>query len=232
MTSSNKIITVIPARGGSKRIPNKNIRLLAGQPLIVYSIQTAESLGYPVYVSSDSELILKIASDWGASPVIRPPEFAKDDSTDLDWMGHFLEYYRIKEGGYPEKIVFLRPTTPLRNLDTVKRGIETFKDDSSSLRSVQPLAEAPEKAFRDEAGYLIPAVKWSDKLDSTNLPNQVFPIAYTGNGYVDIVRPEVIIKSNSLYGNKIQSFITEKTIDIDDLNEFKYAEYLLTPRKQ
>jgi len=229
----NKTIVVIPARGGSKRIPNKNLRLLAGNPLIVYSIKLGLELGVPVYVTSDSELILKLASDWGASPVVRPAELAKDDSTDLDWMGHFLEYYRGKEGAYPEQIVFLRPTTPLRTLETVKRGLSTFIEASSSLRSVQPLAEAPEKAFREEAGYLVPAVgcmscPGGGMSEVSNLPNQAFPLAYTGNGYIDIIRPDVIIKSNTLYGYNVQAFITEKTIDIDDLNDFKYAEYLLS----
>ena len=122
----SKTIVVVPARGGSKRIPNKNLRLLAGNPLIVYSIKIGLELKLPVYVTSDSELILKIASDWGASPVLRPTDLAKDESTDIEWMGHFLQYYRTKEGEYPDKIVFLRPTTPLRAVETVKRGIDTF----------------------------------------------------------------------------------------------------------
>jgi len=227
MTSNLKTVAVIPARGGSKRVKNKNLRPLATIPLIAYSIITARQLEIPVFVTSDSNDILKQAIYFGATPIKRPSELSTDTSPDIGWMNHFLEFLQKKRYYSVENIVFLRPTTPIRALETIKRGIGLFSDDASSLRSIQPLPEAPEKCFRVENGYLVSAINQKGLLNETNLPNQAFQTAYTGNGYLDIIRPKTVFDTNSLYGDKIQAFITEPTVDIDDLNDFKYAEYLI-----
>jgi CMP-N-acetylneuraminic acid synthetase len=223
----NNIVAFIGAREGSKRLVNKNLRLLANKPLIVHSIITG-LYTQPidrVIVSTDSIEIAQIARECEAEVSIRPKSLATDTSTDLDWISYTLEEFKTNNGYYPKTIVFLRPTTPLRTPYTVERIVSSFNDQNSSLRTVEQIPEAIEKMFRIENEVLIPACNVS--LEDTNNPNQVFPITYKANGYCDILKSETILNSNSLYGNKIQSYITPKTIEIDEPRDLELANLQL-----
>ena len=216
------IITIIGARSGSKRIPNKNLQFLGGYPLIAHSVIMGISLGYPVFVSTDSVEIANVSQQWGAGIIMRPPELATDIATDYDWIYHLLLKLEQAERHTPDLIAFLRPTTPFRATFTLKTALDTFNPNSSSLRSVEEIPEALEKHFRITDKYL--TSPFPMELDATNLPNQVFPKAYKANGYIDILRPEQI-KKGDIYGDKIQAYITAKSIEIDTLEDLDYANY-------
>jgi len=213
-----KTIVIIPARGGSKRIPNKNIILLGGKPLIEYSIHTGLELGYPVYVSTDSLKITEISLSLGAEVIIRPPELAQDDSSVVDCMAHALKILKIENC----KIIFLRPTTPFRDIDLIKKGIESFKDTSSSLRSIEPLSESLEKLVFIKEGYV---ESINPGIDLSVMPNQNLKVSYRTNGYLDIVRPYFILDRKELYGMASQPFITPFSPEIDTFGDLEYAEY-------
>uniref|UniRef100_A0A6M3IIE7 Putative cytidylyltransferase n=1 Tax=viral metagenome TaxID=1070528 RepID=A0A6M3IIE7_9ZZZZ len=222
-------IGLIGARGGSKRIPLKNIKLLGNYPLIAYSIFTSRASYFidKTIVSTDSPEIAKVAYDYEAKIIMRPKELASDTSTDYDWISHALGELRKRDGIYPENIVFLRPTSPFRCTSTVDTAISSFKKENTSLVSLEPISEAIEKTFRiTEEGMVIPAYP-NITIEETGNPNQMFPITYKANGYVDILRTEHILYAKSLYGNKIQSFISPKTIDIDTLEDWEYATFKL-----
>lgn len=228
-------IIIIGARSGSKRVPNKNLKLLGNEPLINWSILCAKVvLRYDTYVSSDSDEILDIVRKESTEfrkiiPIKRPSELASDISTDLDWIKHLLEeYYKVKKE-YPEKLIFLRPTTPIRDHRIVREAIKKFDEHESfsSLSSLEPISEAIEKTFRLKKDNIVIPAYPNISMEETNNPNQMFPQTYKANGYVDILKTENILKNNSLYGNKIFGFITPKTVDIDDIEDFQYAEFLL-----
>ena len=238
----NNIVTLIGARGQSKRIPNKNIKYLGKHPLVAYSIMTGMQLKYPVYVSSDSSLILDIAKSYGANTILRPKEYATDDSLDIEWLTHAIKEIENEENKTIATIILLRPTTPIRDILIVKKAISIFDKRATSLRSVEPLKEAIEKSLTIKNGYLIPSypfewlpispyfeneLKEKYKTDDlTILPNQVYTTSYMANGYIDILRTKILF-SKSLYGDKVQAFATERTIDIDTIEDFKLAELLI-----
>lgn len=216
----NKAI-IIGARAGSSRVKNKNIKLLNNIPLIVYTLKIAEQLKYTTYVSSDSDEILNIVKKYSSVKTIKRPEhLATKESKDLGWIKHLL----TELPKYPDQLIFLRPTTPLRNINVIKDAIRKFDKakNFTSLRSVEEMSESVYKTFHIESGYLKP-------IDSgmSDWPNQLLPISYKANGYIDILNVQHIAENDDLYGDHILPFITENTVEIDTENEFKYCEYIL-----
>lgn len=222
------VICVIPARSGSKSIKDKNIVELCGKPLIAHSIETALEANNidRVLVSTDSPDYRDISLSYGAEvPFIRPRHLALDTSTDLDFMGHLCAYLREQEECVPSIIVHLRPTTPLRDAKLVDSAIANFLCDSeaTSLRSAHLAPESPLKWFKkgESCRY------WKGFGDDeelvnesvANKPKQSFDPVYIPNGYVDIVRPEVVT-SGRLHGEKILAFCTPPVVEID--SEFEY----------
>lgn len=221
---SNKIV-IIGARGNSTRIFNKNIRKLGEILLIEYSLFTAELLGIPIYVSSDSDKILRTVNTHKPllNTIKRPIELASSNSTDIDWIRHLLIIYYEKNKTYPEQLILLRPTTPFREISIVKDAIKKFNNKKyTSLRSVEELKESIYKTYFLKNGYLEPFNK-----ENSNVANQTLPISYTANGYIDILLTEQILNSNDIYGDRIMPFITPRTIEIDDEFDFKLAEKLV-----
>lgn len=217
----NNIIVIIPARGGSKRIPNKNICILGHKPLIAYSIKIGLVLGLQTYVSTDSAEIAAISEEYGAKVINRPSEYAKDTSLDIEWLTHALgqiEYPDIGTG-----IMILRPTTPFRDSKLIADGISKFSDHATSLKSVEPLTEAMEKLLCIEQGYL--ECNGNIDLSACLLPNQSYKTTYKANGYLDIIRPYFILKMNNFYGYYSQAFVTSQVVEIDTLEDLEYAEY-------
>lgn len=224
------ILAIIPGRGGSKGVPNKNIKELKGHPLIDYSIITAHlsKLITRTIVSTDSIEIAGIAKKYGAEvPFLRPNKYAKDDSRDIEYVLHALEWLSINEKYIPDYIVQLRPTTPLRKPEIVDKAIKKILNNNhvTSLRSVHELAESPYKMFTIEK-YLVPYMS-KTPLNVTNYPRQLFPIAYKPNGYVDILKVEYVLTNHDMYGNKILPFITEPVIEVDTMEDFKRLEFKL-----
>lgn len=229
------VVAIIPARGGSKSIPNKNIKLLGQHPLITYSIAVAKlsNLIEQVIVSTDSPEIAEISQHYGADvPFLRPKEISKDDSTDIEFFNHYLSFMENQQIEPPEYLVHLRPTTPLRKASVIDKAIETILVNSSatSLRSVCFTPISPYKIFKMEGVYLKGFFPEDPRLEYYNLPRQIFPKSYIPNGYVDIVRTSTI-KTGMLHGNKMLGFVTEKIPDLDVPEDFDYAEEVLNDKR-
>jgi CMP-N,N'-diacetyllegionaminic acid synthase len=222
-----KIVSLIMARGGSKRVPRKNVKYLGDYPLLAYSVIASKLCSKidETYVSTDDLGIAYVGLFYGADvPYIRSKELASDTATDYDVMRDFLEKYYSFNQEYPTYIIHLRPTTPFRDINIISKAIESIKEGATSLRSVELIKEAPEKTFRIRDNYLVPTL---GTLEDSNKPNQNFEASYTANGYVDILKTDTILNYKSIYGNKIQPFLTNNTIEIDTIDDFNYAEYYL-----
>lgn len=228
------ILGLIPARGGSKGLPRKNIRLLAGKPLIAHSIEHGLASRHinRVIVSTDDSEIAVIAKSYGAEvPFIRPAEFATDTATDLDVFRHSLVALWENERYRPEFIVQLRPTAPLRRVQTLDLAIELMLEhpEADSLRSVSIAPFTPYKMWTvSEAGQLIPVMSSPGIHDWYDQPRQKLPPVYVQNGFVDIVRPATILEKNSMAGDFIVSFThVDPVMDIDDEESLYKAEQIL-----
>lgn len=228
----NIVVAIIPARGGSKSIPKKNIVNLGGFPLIAYSIAAAKLSKKinRVIVDTDSEEIAVISKKFGAEiPYLRPKKFATDTSTDLDFMKHSIEWFKKSEKGVPDLIVHLRPTTPLRDPFHIDEAIEkiTKNKKATGLRSGHEIRESPYKLFGIASDFFIGLFPQDERPEYWNLPRQAFPSVYQPDGYVDIVIPEFILRTNKLHGPKILSYISPDTGEIDRMEDLKFVEYIL-----
>lgn len=226
------ILALIPARGGSKGVPRKNIKLLHDLPLIGYSIKCAQEskLINKIIVSTDCEEIKSVAEQFGIEvPFLRPKEFSTDTSLDGDFIKHSLQWLQTHENYIPDIIILLRPTTPLRQSDVVDKAITTIleNENASGLRSSHEVSESPFKWFTVENNYYAPICN-EYSLEDTNKPRQAFPKVYLPNGYVDIIKPSYL--DDMIYGKKILSFITKTSYEIDTLEDFEFIEYLLEKR--
>ena len=230
MPSNKKIIALIPARGGSKSIPKKNIIDLGGFPLIAYSIAAAKFSKNidRIIVSTDSEEIAGIAKKYGAeAPFLRPAEYATDTSPSIKFIEHALKWLAENESYEPDYIVQLLPTTPLRDPALVDQAIERIlnNEEATSLRSAHEMSESAYKDFKIEDDLFV-GLSPSGPNDHS-LPRQLFPTTYHPNGYVDILISGFVATPGQLYGNKILSFITPNTGELDNPEDLNFIEYLL-----
>ncbi len=228
--NSRLTYAIIPARGGSKGVPRKNIKILKGFPLIAYSIAAAKlsKMTNRVIVSTESSEIAEIAQEYSAEvPFLRPAEYAQDRSPDIDFVRHAINWFAKNESDQPELFVHLRPTTPLRDPALIDQAIGDILKNAkaTALRSVHELAEPPQKMFGIEHGYLTGFFPNDPRPEYYNLPRQVFPKAYHPNGYVDIIRTGYVTKTNTLHGPQMIGFVTPFTIEIDTPDDFSHLEY-------
>lgn len=238
MYKGKEILALIPARGGSKSIPKKNILDLTGFPMIAYSI-AASSLAKHisrVLVSTDSKEIAEIAKQYGAEiPFLRPAKYATDNARDIDCVKHALSWLQTHEQYSPDYVVFLRPTTPLRNIALVDKAIEEIIKDkkATALRSGHPFESSAYKLFRKKGVYaeffgkedFKPGVEYQD------FPRQQLPTTYKTNGYVDILVPKIIAKTKTLHGKNIRVFVTDEVPDIDVIKDMKFAKEVVTNKE-
>jgi len=227
------ILALIPARGGSKGVPNKNIRDVAGKPLIAYSIETAEQSGYidRTIVSTDSEEIAAVARGYDAEvPFLRPAEYAQDLTPDYPVFEHCLDWLQENENYEPDIIVHLRPTGPLRTADEVDESIEKFQQypNADSLRSVQPVSKNPYKMWEIDGDYLTPFLKHPEIDEAYNAPRQSLPEVLETTSDIGLCRRETIIKKKSILGDQILPYTIDRlTVDIDTLTELWLAEHMI-----
>lgn len=229
---NRKIIALIPARGGSKSIPKKNIIDLGGFPLIAYSIAAAKMSKFisRVIVTTDSKEIAEIAEHYGGeAPFLRPAEFATDTAFDLDVVKNALEWLKEKENYEPEHLVYLRPTTPLRNPDLVDRAIETLlcHQEATCLRSGHEIRESPYKLFGKEGDFFVGLFPQDSRPEYYNLPRQSFPAVYQPDGYVDIWKTKTIIDKGMLHGSKILAFIVPDEGELDSRKDLEFIKFNL-----
>lgn len=227
MTAAAGVLAVIPARAGSKSIPDKNIRPFGGKPLLAHSIEQALAarLVDRVIVSTDSAHYAAIARQYGAeTPFLRPPELAADTSTDLEVFQHALEWLEHNESYRPEIVVHLRPTYPNRTPADIDRVVEILLQDRS-LDSVRTVAPAPANPFkmwtRNPDGTLAPVVDRGD--EAYNLPRQGLPRVFLQNACIDAVRVRVIREQRSMTGRRIFGYVMEECLDIDTHAELERA---------
>jgi len=221
MASEPQVLALIPARGGSKSIPMKNIAPLAGKPLIAHTIEVAQhcQLISRIVVSTDSERIRDIGLSLGAeAPFLRPAELAEDDTTGLPVFLHALEWLHEHEGYRPEIVVHMRPTTPLRRPERVDEAVETLINDpeADSVRAVSPPLQNPFKMWAIGEPYLEPLIDIGIP-EPYNQPRQKLPTVYWQTGYIDIIRTATLTEKNSMTGDRILPYVMEDqfVVDID-----------------
>jgi len=230
------ILALIPARGGSKSIPRKNIRLLAGHPLIAYSIAAGlqSSLVTRTIVSTDDEEIAEVARACGAeTPFLRPAEFAQDTTTDFPVFTHALGWLKEHEGYVPDIVVQLRPTSPIRPSDCVDQAVQMLLDHpaADSVRGIVPSGQNPFKMWHvDEAGQMRPLLTVPGLDEPYNAPRQALPQTYWQTGHIDAIRTRTILEKASLSGGTILPLHIDPhyTIDIDTLRDWERAEWMIT----
>lgn len=217
-----KIMALILARGGSTRIPNKNIATLGGNPLIYYPIKNAKESKYinKIVVSTDSKEIKEIAIRYGAEVIDRPPNISQTNSTELDAFRHTLVELE-KQGYVPDIIVKLPPTSPFRRTESVDFCIKLLVDNpqADSARSVRLCKEHPFKMWRmgdqNELIHFIPETMKPNQAHT--LSYQSLPPVYINNASIDVTKPSTILEQNSITGRKILAYLMDE-IDSFDIN--------------
>ena len=231
-----QILALIPARAGSKSIPRKNIRPLAGFPLIAYSIAAAlhAKLVSRTIVSTDDEEIARIAQAYGAeTPFIRPPEYALDNTTDFPVFTHALSWLMENETYQPDIVVQLRPTSPLRPPDCVDQAVQILLDhpEADSVRGVIPSGQNPYKMWQvNEQGRMTPLLTLPGVVEPFNAPRQALPQTYWQTGHIDAIRLQTILSKSSLSGGVIYPLYMDSryAIDIDTLRDWQRTEWLIS----
>jgi N-acylneuraminate cytidylyltransferase len=232
------IYSLIPARGGSKGVPHKNIRPLQGKPLIVHSIEI--SLKCPsiqrTFVSTDSQQIADVGRNAGAEvPFLRPPELAQDDTRDLPVFQHFLSWLAQNDIPLPDAIFQFRPTSPSRSVSKIEEAVELLKrhPEADSVRGVVEPGQNPYKMWTVVDGLMHPLLSISGVAEPFNEPRQSLPKVYWQVGYLDLIRTQTILKQNSLTGIRILplKIDSKDSIDIDDEFSFQLAEFLMEKRR-
>jgi N-acylneuraminate cytidylyltransferase len=234
MVMTRQVLAIIPARGGSKSIPRKNIRPFAGHPLIAYSIAAglAAETVTRVIVSTDDEEIATIACQYGAEvPFFRPTELSCDDTPDLPVFQHALTWLDENDGYLPEIVVQLRPTSPFRRRWHIDQAVLrlTERPEADAVRTVCIPFQNPFKMWQIDAnGFMQPLVDIGLP-EPYNLPRQALPEVYWQTGYVDVTWSDTIIEKKSMTGQRILPLIigAEEWIDIDSPDDWRRAERLL-----
>ena len=238
-------VAFIPARQGSKRVPGKNVRVLQGHPLLAYTIGPALESGVfdTVIVSTDSEEIAEVARHYGAEvPFLRPAAFAGDTSPDIEWLDHQLRTLR-DQGRTWDGFGLLRPTSPFRTADTIRRAWERFSGQQGvdSLRAVEKCTQHPGKMWMVRGDRMVPLLPFASPGTATqglggaagqpwhSTPYQALPEVYVQNASLELAWSRVVLEGRTIAGNVLVPFITEgyEGFDINDPHDWKLAEQLL-----
>ena len=231
-----KILTIIPARGGSKGIKLKNLSKIYGKPLVAYSIEhsLASKLINRTIVSTDNEEIAKVSEEYGAEiPILRSKELAGDRILDLPVFEHMLTYLKKEENYEPEIVVHLRPTSPYREPKWIDSAINLLVENPSadSVRSVSEPSQHPYRVFEIKNKYLHPLMNERHP-EPYLLRRQDLPKMYYYNCVIDVTKPSTIFNKNSMTGDKMLPYIMkrEDSIDIDTPMDLEFAKVFLKGR--
>lgn len=228
------VVGLIPARSGSKRVPNKNVKLLAGHPSIAYAIRAALDSGVfgAVVVSTDSAEIAEIARHYGAEvPFLRPAEYAGDTSPDIEWVEFTLR--TLQESGRPfDCFSILRPTSPFRKAETIRRAWSAFLSDTTvdSLRAVEACSQHPAKMWVVRGNRLLPLLPFGPEQQPWHsTPYQGLPRVYVQNASLEIAWSHLVFHGRTIAGETIMPFLTEgdEGLDINQPVDWLIAEQLL-----
>ncbi len=234
--SNPETLALIPARGGSKGIPRKNIRSFAGYPLIAWSIAAARQADCVtrVIVSTDDAEIADVARECGAeTPFLRPAELAQDSTTDLPVFEHALKFLEEFEDYRPQVVVQLRPTSPIRPHGLVDQAVKILleHDDADCVRGIVPAGQNPHKMWRfaGEGKPMKPLLEAPGIAEPYNAPRQILPPVYWQTGHIDAIRLSTIADKHSLTGDVIYPLVIDPryTVDIDNLSDWAKYEALV-----
>jgi CMP-N-acetylneuraminic acid synthetase len=231
--TDREVLAIVPARGGSKGIPRKNVIPVGGKPLIAHSIEQARSSRFVTrtIVSTDDAEIAGVARTHGAEvPFLRPAEYAQDLSLDLDVFRHALQWLAEHEGYRPELVVHLRPTGPVRRVELIDQAIAMMLEhpEADALRSVSAPIQTPYKMWRIDGGYLHPLLTVEGVIEPYCMPRQSLPEVMWQNGYIDIVRPRTILELGLMCGRTVLPFlIDEPILEIDYVENLPAVEEAL-----
>lgn len=221
-------LVIIPARGGSKGIPHKNIKELGGKPLIYYAIDVARSLTIDenICVSSDDDAIIKVVEDYGlAVPFKRPESLATDNAGTNGVLLHALNFYEEKGNNY-DMVVLLQATSPFRRTEDVYEAVKLFDDSIDMVTSVMPAKCNPYyDGFEDNSEGLLTISKG----DGTIERRQDAPCVWQQNGAIYVINPESL-KAKGLSGmTKIRKYVMDEihSVDLDNMLDWKIAEIML-----
>lgn len=235
MNKEPLILAVIPARGGSKGIPHKNIKLLAGKPLLAYSIEVALQCKMisDIVVSTDDELIKGIALRYGAEvPFLRPAELSTDTALAIPAIQHAVHQAEKIKNKHYDYIIMLQPTAPLRAAEDVTNAlrqlIDSYADGIISVVDVDNWHPMKMKKFVD--GWL----KDYEKPPMENPPRQVLPKVYMVNGAIYATRRDFLIDFSTFQGNRCLGYImpAERSINIDSEIDFEIAELMIQKMRE
>lgn len=230
------VVAIIPARGGSKGIPNKNLKLVNNHPLIAWSIAAARASQKidRIIVSTDSQDIADVVKTYGAEvPFLRPAEMADDQSRDLAFLQHALNWFQQEENTTPKMWVQLRPTSPLRTGGIIDEAIAKLQNNASadSLRIVTKAPLTPYKMWNlSEDNKLNPLLKLENVPEPFNEPRQSLPQTYWQIGTLDVIRSRTILEQNSVSGQNILGMEVPNNwaLDIDNLEDLEKASSALS----
>ena len=225
-----KILGLIPARGGSKRLPSKNKMYLGEKPLINWSIESANGITEicDLLVSTDDPEIASIAKKAGAFvPWLRPSNLATDEATSVDVALHALNWYE-KEFFSIDGLLLLQPTSPFRRKNTIQNGINLFgKFNKKPVIGVSPSQSHPEWAFKEQGDFIVPFLK-NHKITARS---QELTPSFTPNGLLYLASPEYLRVEHSFSGNSAIPCHTssiKESIDIDTYSDFEFAQHMLS----
>ena len=220
-----QVVCIIPARGGSKGLPGKNIKSINGKPLLAWSVLQAVNsslINAGVYVSSENSEILKVAEEYGASSILRPDDLATDIASSEDALVHAIQ--TISNDKKIDLVVFLQCTSPIRNTGDIDKAIETIvQNEGDSLLSVQELRDY--FVWENSNG-----VAHSHNFDYRNRQRrQDLPVRYLENGSIYVFKPDLLLTGGNRLGGKICSYLMAKMASqqIDDQADFEFCEAIM-----
>jgi len=224
-----RVLGIVPARSGSKGIPNKNVRLLAGIPLLARAVRAGVEAGIVdrVLLTTDSEEMAAVGRAAGAeTPFIRPPDLAQDNTPMLPVIQHALRFV-MDEGWTPDIVVLLQPTAPFRRKGDLVKAVELIRSspETDSVVSVEAIPDhyAPHFAMKIEGGRLLPFLP--EGLRVTR--RQDAPQSYTRNGQFYVMRRTTLLEKDSIYGQICVPIVTtHKAVNLDTMEDWVEAEQL------
>lgn len=236
MINGKRVIAIIPARGGSKGLPGKNIKELCGKPLIAWSIEAGLASKYidEVMVTTDSEEIARISRDFGATvPFIRPAELASDIATSFDTVKHAIDYYQNEQSKTFEYVVLLEPTSPLRDNNDIDKAMEQLlsKPNAKAIVGICK-TESQNPAFlvkKDSCNFL---VGYEDK-DMKILRRQDIKDVFFFEGSIYVSQVDILLHKKTFYHERTIGYVVPKwkSFEIDDIDDFIMVEALLNFRR-
>jgi len=234
----SEVLALIPARGGSKGIPRKNIRPFAGHPLIAYSIAAAVQAqsAIRVIVSTDDQEIAEVARRCGAeTPFLRPAELAADRTTDLPVFQHALQWLAENEDYHPEIVLHLHATSPVRPRGFVDQAVRLLRENPEveCVRSVVTPGQNPYKMWRidPQSGRMVALLNVPGISEPYNTPRQLLPAVYLQTGHVNAIRPAAILRG-SMTGTAILPLMVDASyeVDMDTLADWESGEWVVATK--